>query len=545
MLTYRSVKGSPLTCEEIDENFKSVQNFKGSNPPTNDIGVNGDTYVKYKTYKDIADLNTFTYTEVNYKSDDIDTTKMWTCLPKNGKGSFEHDESFWYGSEINPIKLISYFVTGSTTKKPKKANGDTLRDEPALVLIPNFPSDVMSKPEVSFKEYSSLIPTTSIILNGDTYSTEENYFPKARAVILQSDYITNLYNKIDSEIKVSIIFKSKKVLEKEDYYKEDGIWKKVMPKKNIFTLRNNNGLYPTVFGHNDLLTIGKNAVDFSTNSDKKIGAIGNYSFVEGSDTSASGINSHAEGNGSTAAGKNSHAEGSDANASGNNSHAEGYFTEASGLNSHAEGDDTKASALNSHAEGNRSKASGEGSHAEGRDTKASGGASHAEGRATEASGSYSHTEGNSTKASGKNSHAEGNSTTASEAGAHAEGEGTIALNYNSHAAGNYNVGASHETIHETGVGTSDSDRKNAFEIYRDGRVRAPELLISKIDNDKSLITKEYLEANSNIKVKQSLPLPSLVYFEKAIYSIEDGAEYICVSNVETPSHDTDCFWVEC
>jgi hypothetical protein len=45
-----------------------------------------------------------------------------------------------------------------------------------------------------------------------------------------------------------------------------------------------------------------------------------------------------------------------------------------------------------------------------------------------------------------------------------------------HAAGRYNVGTSNDTIHETGIGTDTGDayRKNAFEIYTDGTLTAPE-----------------------------------------------------------------------
>ena len=465
MLTYRSVKGSPLSCEEIDENFKTVQNFKGPNPPTKDIGVNGDTYVKYKTYKDIADLNTFTYTEVNYKSKDIDTTKTWVCSPKDGKGSFKKDSPFWMSSEINPIELVSYFATGDKTKIPKNTSGTPLRNEPVLVLAPKFPSDILAKPEVSFEEYSSLIPITSIILNGVTYDIKKNYFPKEKLIYLQSDYITNLYNKIDSEIKVSIIFKSKKVLEKEDYYKEDDVWKKVIHEKNIFTLRDNDGLYPTVFGHDDSLAIGKNAVDFSTNSDKKIGAIGNYSFVEGNSTTASGESSHAEGTVTKAVGDNSHAEGVSTIASGDTSHAEGVSTIASGDTSHAEGVSTIASGDTSHAEGVSTTASGDNSHSEGVSTTASGDNSHAEGNSTIASGDTSHAEGDSSIAAGDYAHVEGHTTKAAGNYAHAEGSETFAKKAHSHAEG-YQTTASGDTSHSGGYQTTASGNISYSEGYK-------------------------------------------------------------------------------
>ena len=91
-------------------------------------------------------------------------------------------------------------------------------------------------------------------------------------------------------------------------------------------------------------------------------------------------------------------------------------------------------------------------------------------------------------------HAEGSGTTASGYTAHTEGHGTIAKNDYMHAEGLYNVGTSADTIHETGIGTRDTDRKNAFEIYTDGKVRAPELTTALIDNPRSLTTKEYVDA---------------------------------------------------
>lgn len=52
---------------------------------------------------------------------------------------------------------------------------------------------------------------------------------------------------------------------------------------------------------------------------------------------------------------------------------------------------------------------------------------------------------------------------------HAEGVGTVASNTAEHAEGKYNK-SNENTIHSVGVGTSDSDRRNAFEISSDGSV---------------------------------------------------------------------------
>ena len=66
------------------------------------------------------------------------------------------------------------------------------------------------------------------------------------------------------------------------------------------------------------------------------GTVGNNSFAEGQNSTASGAYSHAEGYMSNASGEAAHAEGS-STASGNYSHSEGQNTVAIGLGSHAEG----------------------------------------------------------------------------------------------------------------------------------------------------------------------------------------------------------------
>ena len=223
------------------------------------------------------------------------------------------------------------------------------------------------------------------------------------------------------------------------------------------------------------------------------------SHAEGCHTDASGNMSHSEGNNTTASGNISHAEGMDTIASGRNSHSEGGCTTASGCSSHAEGWDTTASGCSSHAEGCGTTASGCSSHAEGNNTTATGCSSHTEGGDTIASGYASHAEGYETEASGCYSHAEGKDTESSGCGSHAEGLGTITLNDGSHAEGRYNIGTSTETIHETGIGTNDTNRKNAFEIYLDGTLTAPELTTSLIisGGDKVLTTKEYVDGLSS------------------------------------------------
>lgn len=186
-------------------------------------------------------------------------------------------------------------------------------------------------------------------------------------------------------------------------------------------------------------------------------AKGVCSHAEGSTSQATSDCAHAEGIGSTASGLYSHSEGSGTTASGKYSHAEGYSTKASGEASHAEGNKTQALELFAHAEGKETIADGEASHSEGGMTLASGMGSHSEGGNTQASGICSHAEGYHTIASGNNSHAEGHYTIA-----HAD---------HSHAEGRYNK-PHDDTRHSVGIGTSEDDRKNAFEIMDDGRIYA-------------------------------------------------------------------------
>lgn len=79
-------------------------------------------------------------------------------------------------------------------------------------------------------------------------------------------------------------------------------------------------------------------------------AIGNYSVVEGSGSTASGYSSHAEGFVSYAIGAYSHAEGGGASAQGVISHAEGGGSVAIGMGSHAEGSGSHANGIASHAQ---------------------------------------------------------------------------------------------------------------------------------------------------------------------------------------------------
>lgn len=172
----------------------------------------------------------------------------------------------------------------------------------------------------------------------------------------------------------------------------------------------------------------------------------------------------------------SHAEGYNTKASASSAHAEGSYTVASGEQSHAEGNRSSAQGTNSHAEGSSTIATGNYSHAEGAGSNAVGDNSHAEGSNTVSEGDSGHAEGSNTKAIAEYSHAEGYNTVANGMSSHSEGFYTITNNQGEHACGKYNSSqvSGNDTTTNTqfsvGIGTSDTDRKNAFEIKQNGDI---------------------------------------------------------------------------
>ena len=252
----------------------------------------------------------------------------------------------------------------------------------------------------------------------------------------------------------------------------------------------------------------------------KTKAIGNASHAEGTNTQALNSNTHAEGYNTEVKGYAGHAEGyltkvlaDYGHAEGENTevstfsrgaHAEGVQTKASNTASHAEGCATKALGTSSHAEGqgesldNPNLAQGDYSHVEGEKNKALGIAAHSEGGATVATGNFSHSEGRFTRAHGLWSHVEGGGvegdednygafgpishcegyatkTYSSANSAHVEGRFTEANNMAEHACGIYNKStkssdASQATHFSIGIGSSNTNRKNAFEVKQNSDV---------------------------------------------------------------------------
>lgn len=117
-------------------------------------------------------------------------------------------------------------------------------------------------------------------------------------------------------------------------------------------------------------------------------------------------------------------------------------------------------------------ASGEGCHIEGAAIEALGDYSHAEGLETKARGRGSHAEGWGSLAKGIYSHVEGFQAYSYGDYGHAEGRNTIVRATAGHAEGKCNTGQS-DSIHEVGVGTSTTARKDAHRITKDGKHYIP------------------------------------------------------------------------
>ena len=188
-----------------------------------------------------------------------------------------------------------------------------------------------------------------------------------------------------------------------------------------------------------------------------------------------------------------HAEGNSTKALGDGAHAEGHNTEANGNYSHAEGTSTKAHGLYSHAEGQESETNGIASHSEGKQNFANGHYSHAEGcdNTATASAYSAHIEGLSNRAEGPASHVGGGYSKSSEDATYgfAHGQGAFSNALGQAALGNYNVGKTN-TLLEVGNATNDSNRSNAFEVYKDGHA---EVQTANTSNDKAVITLEALK----------------------------------------------------
>ncbi len=166
-------------------------------------------------------------------------------------------------------------------------------------------------------------------------------------------------------------------------------------------------------------------------------------------------------------------------ATGNNSFAVGSLPNASGHSSISMGDNSEASATGAVSLGiqNRSRGS----------------YSFATNYRNDATGMYSFAIGYSTSATNSGSFSAGYNTYASSPYSSTFGYYTETSNDYQFMIGKYNSNK-YTSVFEVGIGTGDASRKNGFEVTTTGRVLAPGLVIDSINNDKSLVTKEYLES---------------------------------------------------
>jgi len=159
---------------------------------------------------------------------------------------------------------------------------------------------------------------------------------------------------------------------------------------------------------------------------------------------------------------------------------------------------------------------------------------------TYAGGSYSTAIGDGSCATGISSFTEGRNTAANGFASHAEGYEVVAQNDYMHAEGIYNIGTATDTIHETGIGTNGIDRKNAFEIYTDGKVIAPEMTTALIDSETTgriLTTREWVQANTGVSSFTSLTDTPADYTNAAGYAVKvnaagDALEFVDDSEVD-------------
>jgi len=296
----------------------------------------------------------------------------------------------------------------------------------------------------------------------------------------------------------------------KQYTRQDGAWVENAGGggTGLEAIDEGNGIGWRLVGKDpdDYGDIGKYAVDFSFDDS---GA--NILDGGGSNVGATGTGAMAMGNMTRASGDYSIASGYYTTASGYCSTALGYGTTASGSYSIASGNQTTASAEQCHVEGHGNECYGNDGHAENHYNfiGAYMHASHVEGFGTTVSqystnassrcggNRYIPPGGGATVAEG--AHAEGMHTWAYGSASHAEGYGTRATHHAHHAQGTYNIGYNSNIIHEIGIGSSDSSRRNAFEVYKDGLIVAPELTENIIDSsseDRTLVTREWVHNNA-------------------------------------------------
>ena len=197
--------------------------------------------------------------------------------------------------------------------------------------------------------------------------------------------------------------------------------------------------------------IGNYAVDisYSSGSSSTRGATGNYSFAMGYNSTASNHNAIAMGGNNNASDRYTFAVGYQNTASGEYATAIGNLNVASGYNAIAIGEANQATAWNSTAIGYKNETKGRYSFAAGYDN-------------------------------------------------YANSLGEVALGmFNTNFSGSSASHVSTDRIFSIGNGTSGytNQRADAFEIFKNGTIYADQLEITKITDNRQLVTKEYVDSN--------------------------------------------------
>lgn len=376
----------------------------------------------------------------------VPTKNDYTLIKNYDNNHSEYCGQYDFSEAYSNVKLVFY------TDKVETYSGDTITT--SVTYDNNFECDVIIDGDtISFKFYKQN-ENADFYMDDEAYFFDEETLPNTSArFVYQKDedsdgkwafqYTVNATSFTQAQLDaLNSTITSAKVEKIDNLPIEQGSGSNSIVQKG-----GNN-----IAEDNNSVAIGYNTY-----------AGGSYSFSQGYETSAITLCSHAEGENCYSGGRASHAEGEKSYSGGRASHTEGQWTSAITIASHAEGRNTLAKSNPSHAEGLNTIAEGE--------------ASHAEGHGCYARGDRAHAEGYSTSAMTRNSHTEGGETLANGAYSHAEGNYTIAQNLVEHAGGRYNNskkvqeewGGSGNTLYSIGIGSDNSNRRNAIEIMQDGK----------------------------------------------------------------------------
>ena len=259
--------------------------------------------------------------------------------------------------------------------------------------------------------------------------------------------------------------------------------------------------------------IGNTAVDLSISNgvSTTFGATGIASFAAGQNVTSSGTNSVAIGSSSTASGSFSVALGGSVNATAAASVALGFGNTASGQRSFAINNGTTASGDYSFAGGSNGESSGDYSFTFGLSNNATSNYGIAMGLSSTASGLYSAAIGQSNTTNTRGSVALGGSNITTGDYSIALGLGNESKSYGEVSIGlygtDYTVASTNnfqaaDRVFNVGNGANSAAKSDALTIFKNGNIILPSTELSNITDDKSIVTKEYVD--SKIIISQAI-----------------------------------------